>query len=114
MVLRCQYFLQLPVGVAGGVYELPCRIGEVRGPFENTKKLLPAHSPSISLALGIFLEVGERIFLIATSKINGHPEMQTLQTADHADCADRGVLASSFTGQWCRLQFTTSGEPQIT
>ena len=34
-----------PVGVAGGVYELPCRVGEVSGPFENTEKLFPAHSP---------------------------------------------------------------------
>ena len=41
-------------GIAGGVYELPCRVGEVSGPFENTKKLLPAHSPSISLVLRIF------------------------------------------------------------
>ena len=30
------------------VYELPCRVGE------NTKKLLPAYSPSVSLVLGIF------------------------------------------------------------
>ena len=44
----------LPVGVAGGVYELPCRVGEVSGPFENAKKLLPAHSPSVSLVLRIF------------------------------------------------------------
>ena len=78
MALRCQYFGYLPVGVAGGVYELPCRVGEVSGPFENTKKLLPAHS--------ILGSIGERIFLIATSEINGHPKMQTLQTADHADC----------------------------
>ena len=44
----------LPVGVAGGVYELHCRVGEVSGPFENAKKLLPAHSPSVSLVLRIF------------------------------------------------------------
>ena len=29
-----------PVGVARGVYELPFRVGEVSGPFENTEKLL--------------------------------------------------------------------------
>ena len=41
-------------GIAGGVYELPCGVGEVSGPFENNKKLLPAHSPSISFVLRIF------------------------------------------------------------
>ena len=47
-------FRQFSVGGTGGVYELPCRVGEVTCPFENTKKLLPPHSPSISLVLGIF------------------------------------------------------------
>ena len=54
--------MQVPDGIfsltsctdSWGVYELPCRVGEVSGPFENTKKLLPAHSPSISLVLRIF------------------------------------------------------------
>ena len=46
---RCQYFRLLPVGVAGGVYELPCTVGDVSGPFENTNNLLPAHFPSIFL-----------------------------------------------------------------
>ena len=49
--------MQVPDGIfsltsrrdSWGVYELPCRVGEVSGPFENTTKLLPAHSPSIFL-----------------------------------------------------------------
>ena len=52
-ILRVSKML-VPDGVAGGVYELPCRVGEVSGPFENAKKLLPALSPSVSLVLRIF------------------------------------------------------------
>ena len=43
-----------PVGVARGVYELPFRVGEVSGPFENTEKLFPAYSPKISLVPVMF------------------------------------------------------------
>ena len=54
--------MQVPDGIfsltscrdSWGVYELPYRVGEVSSPFENTKKLLRAHSPSISLVLRIF------------------------------------------------------------
>ena len=43
-----------PVGEARDDYKLPCRVGGVSRPFENTEKLFPAYSPKISLVPVMF------------------------------------------------------------